>query len=61
VKAIYFLNPLVGVMEAFRWSTLGTDRPGAGELAYSIIVAIAVFWIGAAAFKQMERKFADVI
>jgi lipopolysaccharide transport system permease protein len=61
VKAIYFLNPLVGVMEAFRWSTLGTQRPGAGELTYSIAVGFAVFWIGAVAFKQMERKFADVI
>jgi ABC-type polysaccharide/polyol phosphate export permease len=48
-------------MEAFRWSTLGTQRPGAGELTYSIAVGFAVFWIGAVAFKQMERKFADVI
>jgi len=55
------LDPLAGLVEAFRWSVLGTGTVHWGYVAYSAAFALAVLLVGAAAFKQMERKFADVI
>jgi lipopolysaccharide transport system permease protein len=57
----YMLNPLAPIMESFRCIILGTDPAPAWALGCAIGVSIAVLWIGAVAFKQMERKFADVI
>ncbi len=61
--AFFLINPLSGLLEAFRWSLLGAGSPAPplGSLTYSIVAALAVFGIGAIAFKRMERKFADVI
>jgi lipopolysaccharide transport system permease protein len=57
----YALNPLSGLIEAFRWSLLGTGALTSGQVAYSAIVAIAVFTFGAFSFRAMEERFADVI
>ena len=54
------LNPLVSVVEGFRWSLLGGRPPGA-ELAVSTAVAIALLVGGAFYFRRMERTFADVL
>jgi hypothetical protein len=35
--------------------------PPLAALAYSLVVALAVFWMGLMVFKQQERSFADVI
>ena len=63
-KAFYFLNPLVGLLEGFRWS-LFADKPLQPHFwawaGYSVAVTLAVFIAGAFSFKKMERKFADVI
>jgi lipopolysaccharide transport system permease protein len=61
LRAIYLLNPIAGLIMAFRWSLLGTGRLDAGATAYAVLVTIAVFAGGAFSFKKMERKFADVI
>jgi lipopolysaccharide transport system permease protein len=58
---LFLLNPLATPLEAFRWSLLGGAAPHWGYLAYSAVVAVAFFAIGATMFKRMERKFADVI
>jgi len=55
------LNPLTSLLEAFRWSLFGRGAPPLAALAYSLVVAIAVFWLGMMVFKQQERSFADVI
>ena len=55
------LNPLTSLLEAFRWSLFGRGAPPLAALAYSLVVAIAVFWMGMMVFKQQERSFADVI
>lgn len=57
----YLANPLVGLLEGFRWSVLGTVAPPWHFVAYSAVVAVGVFLIGAAMFRRMERRFADVI
>ena len=55
------LNPLAGLVEAFRWSVLGTGTVHWGYVVYSGAFSIAALFVGAVVFKRMERKFADVI
>jgi lipopolysaccharide transport system permease protein len=55
------LNPLSSLLEAFRWSLFGRAAPPLAAIAYSIVVAAAVLWMGMMVFKQQERSFADVI
>lgn len=57
----YFLNPMAGLLEAFRWSLLGRGQMEWTSLLYAAVVSVLVFLAGAAMFKKMERKFADVI
>ena len=62
LQPFYFLlNPLAGLLEAFRWSLLGAGEVKWGYVAYSALFALLLFVMGAFAFKKMERKFADVI
>jgi lipopolysaccharide transport system permease protein len=60
---LYLLNPLVGPLEALRFSLLGTAWSSqlAFSLLYSAAMSIVLLLIGAFSFKKMERKFADVI
>jgi lipopolysaccharide transport system permease protein len=55
------LNPLSSVMEGIRWSLLGTPHPDWRYVLYSAICCLLVLASGAIAFKNMERRFADVI
>jgi lipopolysaccharide transport system permease protein len=57
----FTLNPLSGLLEAFRWSLLGRGQMPWGAVGYSAAFSLLVFVGGAFAFKKMERKFADVI
>lgn len=57
----FMLNPLSGLLEAFRWSLLGVGTFPAGFVVYSMVAAVVVFLVGAVNFKRMERRFADVI
>ena len=58
---LYYLNPIVALLEAFRWSLLGTAFPTTGHLAYSAGVALTVFVVGMVTLERRERTFADVI
>ena len=55
------LNPLCGLIEAFRWSLLGQSTLHLHWLAYSVVTSVLVFWLGAVVFKRLEQDFADVI
>jgi lipopolysaccharide transport system permease protein len=57
----YLLNPLSGLLEGFRWSVLGRGAVNWPAAAYSSAFVAAAFFIGAMAFRRMEREFADVI
>lgn len=60
-RTVYGLNPMVGVVEGFRWALLGSgSAPGAMVLA-STIIALVLLVSGAFYFRRMERTFADVI
>jgi lipopolysaccharide transport system permease protein len=60
-RPVYSLNPMVGVIEGFRWSLLGTTAPDRLAIALSAIVGLAVLVGGLVFFRRMERAFADVI
>jgi lipopolysaccharide transport system permease protein len=61
-RLIYSLNPMVGVIDGFRWAILGGDVrlywPG---FALSLILTIVVAVTGLKYFRSTERTFADVI
>ena len=61
LRTFYGLNPMVGVVEGFRWALLGTDtRPGPVILA-SAAASLVVLVSGLYFFRRTERSFADII
>jgi lipopolysaccharide transport system permease protein len=61
LRAVYYLNPLAGALEAFRWSLLGVGTLSVAALAWSAVAAaLALAW-GATSFMALQRRFADVI
>lgn len=62
VRLLYSLNPMVGVIDGFRWAILGGESqiylPG---FALSLVLVILLLLSGIWYFRKMERTFADVI
>ena len=61
-RLLFALNPMVGVIDGFRWSLLGGQtaiyKPG---LAVSVLVCFFFLWLGVRQFRAMEKSFADII
>jgi lipopolysaccharide transport system permease protein len=58
----YSLNPMVGVIDGFRWAILGGDsQPYWPGFALSLGVMLFFLWLGIRTFRKMERSFADMI
>jgi lipopolysaccharide transport system permease protein len=61
LQPIYALNPMVGVIEGYRWTLIGGyDFPGA-VLLIPLIASVVLLISGALFFEKMETQFADVI
>jgi len=61
-RAWYALNPLVGIIDGFRWSLLGGQVPlNAAAVLISAAMTVAVMVLGVWYFRRMEAGFADVI
>lgn len=61
-QALYVLNPLVGIIDGFRWAILGGHTPLTGRaIAPAVAVTAAALLMGIWYFRRMERTFADVI
>lgn len=60
-RLLYSLNPMVAVIDGFRWSILGTTTLYIPGLIASIVVSLLLLAGGLVYFKQTERVFADVI
>jgi len=60
-RTFYGINPMVGVVEGFRWALLGTDTAPGSIIGVSSIAALAILVGGAFYFRRMEKTFADVI
>lgn len=62
-RLLYSLNPMVGVIDGFRWCILGGDDspiywPG---FLLSLAIVALFLWLGVSRFRKMERTFADLI
>jgi lipopolysaccharide transport system permease protein len=58
----YSLNPVVGVIDGFRWCVLGGDsRRYAPGFLLSLAVVALFLGIGISYFRRAERSFADLI
>jgi len=58
---LYSLNPMVGVIEGFRWAVFAKGDPDATAIGISVLVIGVLLIAGLIFFKRMERSFADVI
>lgn len=61
-RLIYSVNPIVGVIDGFRWCILGGECPlfGLGFII-SLFVVFFFLWFGIRSFREMEKTFADII
>lgn len=61
-RLLYSLNPMVGVIDGFRWCILGGESsmywPG---FALSLLVVIFFLWLGVSQFRKTEKSFVDII
>ncbi|GEP56560.1 ABC transporter permease [Reyranella soli] len=61
-QLLYSLNPMVGVIDGFRWAILGGESPlFLPGFALSLVVTAGMLWLGIRTFRHTERGFADVI
>lgn len=61
VQWIYGLNPMVGVIEGFRWALLGGPSPPWAMMVISAAAVGTLFTGGLFYFRRMERSFADLV
>lgn len=61
-RLLFALNPVVGVIDGFRWCLLGGQNtiylPG---FTLSLVVTVAMLWFGIRQFRRVEKRFADLI
>jgi lipopolysaccharide transport system permease protein len=60
-RLVYSLNPMVGVIEGFRWCLVGPDNLHVTAILMSLAVTLPTLIGGLVFFRRMERAFADVI
>ena len=58
---LYGLNPLVGVVDGFRWALLGAAPPAWQALSVSFLMVCLLLTGGMFYFRRMEKVFADVV
>lgn len=61
-RLLYSLNPIVGVIDGFRWCILrgetDFDTPG---MIISLCSTVFLLWLGLKQFRKMESQFADIV
>jgi lipopolysaccharide transport system permease protein len=60
-RLLYSLNPMIGVIEGFRWALLDTSAPDFQVIGIGVLVVTGLLIGGIIYFRKMERFFADVI
>jgi lipopolysaccharide transport system permease protein len=60
-RTVYGLNPMVGVVEGFRWALLGINTAPGAMVWVSAIMSVLILVGGAFYFRRMEKTFADVV
>jgi len=60
-RVLMGLNPMAGVVEAFRWALLGTSQVPGPMIAVSVVIVIGMLTGGLFYFRRTERRFADLV
>jgi lipopolysaccharide transport system permease protein len=61
-RLLYNLNPMVGIIDGFRWCIVGGESPiYLPGFALSLLVIVVMLWIGVGSFRRIERAFADLM
>jgi lipopolysaccharide transport system permease protein len=61
-RLLYSLNPMVGIIDGFRWCILNAQSPlYLPGLVAALCVATGFLWFGFYRFRKMEKDFADLI
>jgi lipopolysaccharide transport system permease protein len=60
-QLLYYLNPMAGVVNGFRWALLGIGNGPDLALWISVAISILIFISGLFYFRSMEKTFADTI
>jgi len=60
-RTLYAINPMVGVVEGFRWALLGTGTAPGPMILVSGIAAVVTLIGGMFFFRRMEKTFSDVV
>ena len=60
-RGVYVINPMIGIIEGFRWSLLGTGKMSDSALAVSVVTILLMLLAGLFCFRRIERTVADVV
>jgi lipopolysaccharide transport system permease protein len=60
-RLLYSLNPMVGVIDGFRWAICGTDSIHWAGFGMSMVLVVVFMVVGISYFRKTEKSFADVI
>lgn len=60
-RLLYSMNPMVGVIDTFRWAICGMDEIYVPGLVLSVVITAVFLWIGVKYFRKTEKTFVDVI
>lgn len=60
-RTLYSLNPMAGLIDAYRRALLGGESPAWSTVGWLVLVSVGCFWLGYNYFKRAERQFADRI
>jgi homopolymeric O-antigen transport system permease protein len=58
---LFWVNPMAGVVEGWRWALLGGPHPAYGDVALATLGGFVVFVAGIVYFRRKEREFADIV
>ena len=61
LRDVYYLNPMAGVVDGFRWALLGGVPPETQYVLLSAASALVVLAAGVLYFRRTERSFADIV
>ena len=61
LRRLYYLNPMAGVVDGFRWALLGGIPPSYGDVLLSTLSGAVLLVAGVLYFRRMERHFADIV
>ena len=60
-RLLYSINPMVGVVDGFRWALLGAVGPPGPAIVVSVVATLTLLILGLLLFRRLEKTFADVI